>query len=218
MYESAFLGEPTIDLLDISENIDIQTILATMSTLKPSAVLLGTKILESAVVEKLESIRDSSSDVGLLLLSTAYTTGGMKRLRGFAQTSSRGCAFLLKQGIDRTDQLVGAIHSVNNGQVILDPSVMGGLIESSEPGGVLVRELSSRELEVLSWMAKGLKNPGIAEVLYLEPKTVERHINSIFSKLGLNGDGIDSRHARVSSVILYLKATGQLPRVESMNI
>lgn len=210
MYEAALLDEPTIDLLDVSENMDTQAILVMVLKLKPSMVLLGTKTLDPAVIDRLEAIRASSSDIGLVLLSSAYTTGGMKRLRDFARTSSRGCAFLLKQGIDRRAQLVAVIHMISNGQVILDPLVMEGLIDSSEPGAALLRDLSGRELEVLNWIAKGLKNSAIAEVLCLEPKTVERHINSIFSKLGLNDGNVDSRHARVGSVILYLKATGQL--------
>ncbi len=60
----------------------------------------------------------------------------------------------------------------------------------------------------LSWMAKGYRNETIAEVLGLEPKTVERHINNIYSKL--NSGPANSKHARVHAVKLYLRATGQL--------
>lgn len=81
-----------------------------------------------------------------------------------------------------------------------------------EDSSLLLRELTSRELEVLSWISKGLRNQTIAEILCVDPKTVERHINSIYSKLDL---GSESRHARVSAVMLYLKATGQLSGEDS---
>ena len=72
----------------------------------------------------------------------------------------------------------------------------------------LLKDLTSRELEVLSWMAKGYRNPTIAELLFLQPKTVERHVNGIYGKLGA---ALDSKHPRVHAITLYLRAMGILP-------
>ena len=86
--------------------------------------------------------------------------------------------------------------------------VMEGLIGAGEAKTALLKDLTHRELEVLSWMAKGFRNSTIADVLCVDPKTIERHINSIYSKINM---GAESKHPRVHATILYLKATGQLP-------
>lgn len=69
------------------------------------------------------------------------------------------------------------------GRIIIDPMVMEGLIKTGDGHGAFLRDLSPRELEVLSWMAKGYRNDTIADVLSRDVKTVERHINNIYSKL-----------------------------------
>jgi len=207
VYQTAFSTEPTIDLLGMTGGADGEEIVNALSTLNPDTVLLGTKMLQPSVTEKLEMIRESHPQVGIVLLSTLYDIKGIKTLREFTKRNSKRCAFLLKHSIDRIDQLIQVIHAVTEGQVILDPLVMEGLIGAGEPEATFLKELTNREMEVLSWMAKGYRNMTIAELLYVDPKTIERHINSIYSKL--NGEA-DSMHPRVNSIMLYLKATAQL--------
>jgi len=84
---------------------------------------------------------------------------------------------------------------------------MEGLMPKPESKSPQLQELLPRELEVLSWVAKGYRNNTIAEVLCLEPKTVERHINNIYSKLG---HFPPSKDQRVHAVTLYIKGTGKL--------
>ena len=64
---------------------------------------------------------------------------------------------------------------------------------------------------MLSLIAKACTNSTIANILYIQPRTVEHHINSIFSKFGISAE--TGQHARVQAVLAYLKATGQ-PRLE----
>ena len=150
--------------------------------------------------------------VGIVLLSALYDVKGIKRLRAFAKKSGAGCAYLFKHSVDTIQQLTQVIQAVSQGRVILDPVVMEGLIESGESkAATFLKELTPRELEVLKWMAKGFKNHAIAEILCLELKTVERHINSIYSKLS---PAAESKHPRVNAITLYLRATGQLPSDE----
>ena len=100
------------------------------------------------------------------------------------------------------------IHAVAEGRLIIDPQVFQGLMVENNLQTSVLKSLSPRELEIMGWMAKGYKNTAIAEVLSLEIKTVENHINNIFSKLT---EFIpDARHQRVAAVISYLKATGSL--------
>lgn len=208
-YTTFFPHEASIELLGMVA--DGENLAETVAPLKPEVLVYGTKLLQTSVVAKLESIRECSPSTAPVLLSALYDVKAIKELREFARKSSVGCAYLLKHSIDTAAQLTQLIHAVAEGRVILDPAVMEGLIAASEPGSSLLRDLTAREIEVLNWMSKGYKNNTIAELLCLETKTVERHINNIYSKLG---DGENSTHQRVHSVILYLRATGQLPWTE----
>ncbi|MCL0037309.1 response regulator transcription factor [Dehalococcoidia bacterium] len=207
-YKAAFPSEPTIDLIGIAGEGDAEAIMSALAELRPNAVLLGTKMLQPEVIDRLATVRERYPYVGIVLLATLYDVKGIKQLREFTKKSSKGCAFLLKHSIDRIDQLVQVIHAVTEGQVILDPLVMEGLIGAGDSRTAFLKDLTPRELEVLSWMAKELKNSTIADILCVDPKTIERHINSIYSKL--NGTWSEDKHPRVSAIMLYLKATGQL--------
>lgn len=120
-----------------------------------------------------------------------------------------GRAYLLKHTIDTVDQLIQVVCSVAQWRIIVDPMVMDGLINSADANGSLLSDLSPRELEVLSWMAKGFRNDTIAQVLSRDVRTVERHINSIYGKLEIDDA---SRDPRVNAALKYLQTTGSLPK------
>ena len=207
-YQSFFLPCPDIEVVGTSGETDGEPLSRAAAALSPNVVLVGIKVLQPTVVERLEILRDSCPGVAIVLLSAYYDVKGITALRGYSKGGGVGCAYLLKHTIDTVEQLTQVVYSVAQGRIIVDPAVMEGLINSSESRSNHLKDLSPRELEVLSWMAKGYRNNTIAEVLCLEPKTVERHINNIYSKLGTIPD---SKHTRVHSVTLYLRATGQLP-------
>lgn len=211
-YRSFFLPQPDVEVAGCSSDTTGDALVGAASALKPDVMLLGFKILQPTTVEKLQMIREKCSAVAVVVLSASYDAKGIRALAEFSRGSSVGCAYLLKHTIDTVEQLTQMIHSVAEGRIILDLAVMEGLISSSDSKSTMLKELTPRELEVLSWMAKGYRNNTIAEVLCLEPKTVERHINSIYSKLG---NCPESKHARVHAITLYLKATGMLPMDES---
>ena len=207
-YKAYFPLEQGLELVGMSEASEVNTIMGAIRALSPDVLLMGTKMLCENEVVSLEGIREQYPDLGLVLLSSLYDVKGIKRLREFARGGSRGCAYLLKYSIDTMSQLTQVIFGVLEGRVILDPIVMEHLIESGDAKAAALRELSARELEVLNLMAKGCKNETLAEILCVEPKTVERHINNIYSKLGTNSE---AKHQRVHAVMLYMQATGQLP-------
>lgn len=207
-YQSFFLPHQAIEVVGSSGDTSAESLLAAAATFQPNVLLMGIKVLQPTAIEKLEAIREQSPETAIVLLSAYFDVKGIRALREFSRGASVGCAYLLKHTIDTVEQLTQVVQSAGEGRVILDPAVMEGLIANADPTSTVLKELSTRELEVLSWMAKGYRNGTIAEVLCLEPKTVERHINSIYSKLGEN---TDSKHMRVHTTTLYLKATGQLP-------
>lgn len=206
-YKAVLLSEPDLEIAGISGDTGIENIMRVLSIIPPDVVLLGTKTLQPGTITQLGTIRERFPDLGIVLLFALYDIRAIKQLREFARGVSMGCAFLQKHSVDTVHQLTQVVHAVAEGQIILDPTVMEWVVSANQTTTFL-KELTHREWEVLSWMAKGYRNATIAEILLVDPKTVERHINSIYSKLNLEAD---SKHPRVVSVTEYLKATGQLP-------
>jgi len=208
-YVAFFQSHPVIKVVGATSDTDGESVASAASSLNANAVLMGVKTLQAASVEKLNTVRERCPKMALVLLSAYYDINGIKALRDFTRRASSGCAYLLKHTIDTVEQLTQVVESAAQGRIILDAAVMEGLITRDDPQSTFLKELSPREVEVLSWMAKGYRNETVAQVLGVEPKTVERHINNIYGKL--NHKLSDSRHARVYSVMLYLRSTGQLP-------
>ena len=207
-YQAFFLPHPAVSVVGSSGDTSIESLMNAAITLRPTVMLVGFKVLQAATVEQLGRIREADPNIAIALLSASYDVKGIKALREFSRGATTGCAYLLKHTIDTVDQLTQVVQSVSEGRIILDPAVMESLMTSLDPKSTFLKDLSPRELEVLSWMAKGYNNHTIADVLCLEPKTIERHINGIYNKLGTTPD---SKHARVHAVTQYLRATGALP-------
>ena len=131
-------------------------------------------------------------------------------MKEFLKDDSAGKAYLLKTTLNSTRDLVRTIQDVAVGRTVLDPAMVSKLTTSTNVRmGSELKGLTNRELQVLALMAKAHSNRSIAEILYIQPRTVEHHISSILSKLGFNADG--EYHGRVHAVLTYLDATGQLP-------
>jgi DNA-binding NarL/FixJ family response regulator len=113
-----------------------------------------------------------------------------------------GRGYLLKQRVADLDQLVGAIREVARGGSVIDPTIVEGLVSARTAARSPVDQLTAREREVLSEMAQGKSNAAIASSLVLTERAIERHINSIFSKLGLGAER--DVHRRVKAVLMFL--------------
>ena len=205
----SFLRDHTaIDLMGSSDDVSIDSLTLAARNLEPNVMLLGMKTVQAETSLLLYALREDSPEIGLVLLFACYDSHGIKSLRRLSKGGDAGCAYLLKHTIDTADQLTQVIYAVAEGRIIVDPMVMDGLINSGGANSSILWELSPRELEVLSWMAKGFRNDTIAQVLARDVRTVERHINSIYGKLEIE-DG--SKDHRVSAALKYLQATGSLP-------
>jgi DNA-binding NarL/FixJ family response regulator len=111
-----------------------------------------------------------------------------------------GVGYLLKDRVSDVAQFIDAVRQVADGGTVMDPEVVGRLLARSRPLDVL----TVRETEVLGEMAAGRSNAAIAARLFVTEKAVSKHINNIFTKLGLPPSDDDNR--RVLAVLAYLNA------------
>ncbi|MCK9928396.1 response regulator transcription factor [Frankia sp. Mgl5] len=116
---------------------------------------------------------------------------------------SGGVGYLLKDRVARVGEFLDALERVAGGATVLDPRVVARLLTGQRRATAL-ESLTPRERELLALMAEGHSNTAIARRLVLSASAVEKHIGSIFAKLGLPPD--DAQHRRVLAVLAYLRA------------
>jgi DNA-binding NarL/FixJ family response regulator len=145
-------------------------------------------------------IRESQPEVGILLLSQIVESAHALAL--FSE-HPEGFGYLLKDRVLEIDDFLEAVRRVGRGGTAIDPQVIAQLLGRPREDDPLA-DLTPREREVLGLMAEGLSNKGICNRLFLSPKTVETHVNSIFLKLRLLPAPDD--HRRVLAVLAFLKA------------
>jgi len=116
---------------------------------------------------------------------------------------TKGIGYLLKDRLSDLDELSSSVRRVADGGCVLDPSVVARLVDRPRGQDDPLHELSQREREVLSLMAEGKSNKAIGESLWISEHTVEKHVNSMFSKLGLHSS--PDEHRRVLAVLSYLE-------------
>ena len=144
-------------------------------------------------------IRRSHAGTAVLMLSQHIETRHIVEL----VSAGGGFGYLLKDRVLDVDDFLDAVRRVAGGGSALDPQVVAALIGAPRSVQAL-DDLSPREREVLSLMAEGRTNAGIARRLWLTEKTVEAHVRTILMKLGLPQN--DDDHRRVLAVLTYLRA------------
>ena len=123
------------------------------------------------------------------------------------QDGTAGLAYLLKDRIGELRRLLEALQEVVAGGSLIDPQVVEALVRSrARVGTSPLKDLTPRELDVLREMAQGRGNAGIAAQLHLSESSIEKHINAIFTKLGLTTE--DLSHRRVTAVLTFLRDAG----------
>ena len=193
---------PEIQLVGSSQTRYSAEELGLLFNTGPQVLILGVDTLHPAVLESLASTRQGPRVTGVLLLINEVGEGAADGLRSFIPQwpAGVGCAF--KRPIESSRRLLSLVESVAEGRVSADASILSKLLGRDSEAGRL-GQLSERETGVLELMASGLTNAGIGERLHVEVKTVERHINSIYAKIG---EQTESTHPRVQAVTAYLSA------------
>ncbi len=146
-------------------------------------------------------IRRQHPEMGVLMLSQYVESHHALDLLG--QSPDR-VGYLLKDRFADLDEFLDAVRRVGNGGSAVDPLVVSQLLGRKRAHD-LIEDLTGRERSVLGLMAEGRSNDAIASALKISPKTLEAHIGTIYSKLGLEPAGGD--HRRVLAVLNYLRSS-----------
>lgn len=198
-------SEEELDLVATCDDLD--SLLAAVDETRPDVVLSDIRMPPTGTDEGIraaELLRKSHPDIGVVLMSQYVDPHYALTL---FQHGSQGRAYLLKERVADLDQLLDAIRAVAQGGSVVDPKVVDALVEArSRQDHSPLERLTPREQEVLAEIAKGKNNAAIAGTLFLTERAVEKHINAIFSKLGLS-ERRDA-HRRVQAVLLYLAEQG----------
>ncbi len=171
---------------------------------KPDVCLVDIKMPPTHTDEGLRAaavIRSELPGTGVLVLSQYVEEGYALEL---LSDSAAGVGYLLKDRVGDVDRFVESVRRVGEGGSALDPEVVGRLLGRRRREDPL-EALSPREREVLGLMAEGRSNHGIAQALVVTERAVEKHVTSIFGKLGLGAAPDD--HRRVLAVLAYVRST-----------
>lgn len=212
LYGSILSARENIEVLRVAGDSEIAGLARTVAEINPKVVLLSVKRLDVSAIEILEQIRNDNPGMGIVILLVYYNSQDIDLLRRLALSGEGGMALFLKQSLDKIDQLCQTIISVSHGQVILDPP-LATFMFAGKPECPFLKQLTTREMEILSLLSQGYTNAAIAETLFIDIKTVEHHLNSMYSKLKADPD-YNNKHLRVSAARLYLGTMGDMSQRE----
>jgi DNA-binding NarL/FixJ family response regulator len=208
--------EGTRKLLEDSGEVEVLAAVGTATELldavrrlSPDAAITDIRMPPGHHMEGIEAahrIRSAHPDVGVVVLSQHADPEYAAEL---LSEGASGLAYLLKDRLGDTDELVRALRTVTEDGSVIDPVVVEALLahrarEERSP----LAELTPRELDVLREMAHGRANQGIGEALFLSESSVEKHVHSIFMKLGLVQE--PQLHRRVLAVLTFLRESNEL--------
>lgn len=182
---------------------DLPSLLALVERVEPDVVVTDIRMPPTGTDEGIQAaaaLRVSHPKVGVVVLSQYASPSYALAL---LDAGSDGRAYLLKDRIADVDDLVAAVRAVASGGSIIDPKVVEELVAArSSRASSAIDRLTPRETEILGEMAQGKSNAAIGSSVGLSEKAVEKHSNSIFSKLLLTEEPDVNR--RVKAVLLFL--------------
>jgi DNA-binding NarL/FixJ family response regulator len=182
---------------------DADEALAQVEQHKPDVAIVDIRMPPTNSDEGLKAaqeIRAHHPDVGVLVLSQHVELGLAARLLA---ENAAGMGYLLKDRITDLDEFAAAIRRVGAGGSALDPAIVSQLLGRRRNDDVL-EHITVREREVLALMAEGYSNQAIADRLVVTVRAVEKHVTSIFDKLGL--PVTTDSHRRVLAVLAFLRS------------
>ena len=206
------LREGTRQLLETSGAVDVLATVGDAAALReaverldPDAAIVDIRMPPDHETEGIAAarwIRAEHPGVGVVVLS--QYANALYAFELF-QDGTHGLAYLLKDRVGDVDELVRALFAVAGGGSVIDPNVVESLVsrKATMSRGSL-GQLTDREMDVLKEMAQGKSNAGISEALFVSESAVEKHINSIMTKLGLDPDD-SGLNRRVAAVLAFMQ-------------
>ena len=193
------LGESGHDV--VGQLVDASTLTDVVAELHPDLVVLDVRLPPTFTDEGIRAavaVRAAEPAQPILVLSQYVEERYATELLA---ADSQGIGYLLKERVADVGDFVDACERVAAHGTVLDPEVVAQLLARRRRGPF--DDLTPREREVLGLMAEGRSNVGIARLLVVSDGAVEKHISSIFAKLGLATT--DTEHRRVLAVLQYLQ-------------
>jgi DNA-binding NarL/FixJ family response regulator len=185
---------------------DAGTLLATIEEHRPDVVVTDIRMPPTGTDEGIRiaaQLRETHPEMGVVVLSQYAEP---EFVFGLLEDGSARRAYLLKERVHHRGQLLDAIRAVHEGGSHIDPKLVELLLDRrTRAAQSPLAELTPRELETLAEIAQGKSNEAIAKSLVLTKRAVEKHINSIFMKLGVAYAPDVSR--RVKAALMYLAET-----------
>jgi DNA-binding NarL/FixJ family response regulator len=181
---------------------DAEALMRVVDVHLPDVAIIDVRMPPTHTDEGLQAavaIRRQHPEVGVLVFSQYIEARAATELLA---GSPAGVGYLLKDRVADVSDFIAAIGTVARGGTVLDPEVVRELLGAGRHADSLA-SLTGREREVLSLIAQGRSNAAIAETLFITPGVVEKHVASIFAKLGLAPSDSDNR--RVIAAIRYLE-------------
>ncbi|OUE29198.1 Response regulator protein VraR [Clavibacter michiganensis subsp. michiganensis] len=191
------LVEAGIDV--VAQHADAAGFLAALADDAPDVVVMDVRMPPTFSHEGIRATveaRRRVPGIGVLLLSQYVEAAYAEEV---FRSGTAGIGYLLKDRVTRLEEIDDAVRRIASGGTVLDPEVVTQLMARRRDP---LSALTPREREVLALMAEGRTNAAIARALVIGTGAIEKHVTSIFSKLGLEDTGED--HRRVLAVLAYL--------------
>jgi DNA-binding NarL/FixJ family response regulator len=182
---------------------DAEDLMRKVGAHKPDVAIVDVRMPPTHTDEGLRAaaeIRDKHPDTGVLVLSQYIEEAYAMEL---LSSNAEGVGYLLKDRVADLERFIDAVRRVGEGGSALDPEVVSRLLGRRRQEDPLA-EISPREREVLALMAEGRSNHAIANELVVTERAVEKHVTSIFDKLGL--PATTDSHRRVLAVLAFLRS------------
>jgi DNA-binding NarL/FixJ family response regulator len=206
--DDVLLREGMASLLDgsgfdvVGQAGDAVQLLAMVRDQHPELVVTDIRMPPTHATEGLDAarmIREELPGIGILVLSAHVDVEHAMELLA----SGRSIGYLLKSRVTDVADFVDTLERIAKGSSVVDPALVQELVSACKRDDPLA-ELTTRERDVLTLMAEGRSNAGIAQRIWITEGTVEKHVHSILSKLDLPATG--DEHRRVRAVITFLEA------------
>jgi DNA-binding NarL/FixJ family response regulator len=207
--DSVLLREGVVRLLQeaghevVGQAGDAEDLMRKVRAHKPDLAVVDVRMPPTQTDEGLRAAKEIRSELpgtGVLVLSAYVEPTYAQELLA---ENAEGLGYLLKDRVSDIGAFAEAVERVGTGGSALDPEVVSVLMGRARDDDPL-EELTPRERDVLGLMAEGRSNAAIAEQLVITERAVEKHVTSIFGKLGLTASGED--HRRVLAVLRFLEA------------